>query len=82
MQNAKLKMQNAKCKMQNAKCRMQNAECKIQNSFKKNKVCEHFSVRRTRVKRTHQNSANTKIVNDEIIFVPNEGTKAQHSRPM
>ncbi len=23
-----------------------------------------------------------KIVNDEIIFVPSEGTKAQHSKPM
>ena len=23
-----------------------------------------------------------KIVNDEIIFVPSEGTKAQHSMPM
>ena len=59
---------------------MQNAKLKMQNSFKKNKVCEHFSVRRTRAKRTHQNSTNPKIVNDEIIFVPNEGTKAQHTQ--
>ena len=33
-------------------------------------------------KRTHQNSANTKIVDDEIIFVRGKATKAQHSKPM
>ena len=43
-------------------------------------VCEHFSDRRIVQKRTHQNSTlNLKIVNDEIIFVLNEGAKAQHT---
>ncbi len=32
-------------------------------------VCEHFGVRHTRAKRTHQNSAYLKIAYDEIIFV-------------
>ena len=32
-------------------------------------LCEHFAIRRTRAKRTHQNILHPKIVNDEIIFV-------------
>jgi len=51
--------------MQNAECRMQNAECRMQNA--KCKIILSYL----------QISSTKKIVNDEIIFVPSEGTKAQ-----
>ena len=49
---------------------MQNSKCRMQNAECKI-ILSNLQI-----------SSAQKIVNDEIIFVPSEGTKAQHSMPM